>query len=33
VVRLFGTSYSTVADTASMSGAILGTISRAFRGA
>jgi len=32
VVRLFGTSYSTVADTASMSGAILGTISRAFRG-
>ena len=32
VVRLFGTSYSTVADTASMSGAILGTISRAFHG-
>jgi hypothetical protein len=32
VVRLFGTSYSTVADTASMSGAILGTISRALRG-
>jgi cellulose synthase (UDP-forming) len=32
VVRLFGTSYSTVADTASMGGAILGTISRAFRG-
>ena len=32
VVMLFGTSYSTVADTASMSGAILGTISRAFRG-
>jgi cellulose synthase (UDP-forming) len=32
VVRLFGTSYSTVADTASMRGAILGTISRAFRG-
>ncbi len=31
VVRLFGTSYSTVADTASMSGAILGTISRASR--
>jgi cellulose synthase (UDP-forming) len=32
VVRLFGTSYSNVADTASMSGAILGTISRGFRG-
>jgi cellulose synthase (UDP-forming) len=32
VVRLFGTPYSTVADTASMSGAILGTISRGFRG-
>jgi cellulose synthase (UDP-forming) len=32
VVRLFGTSYSNVADTASMSGAIFGTISRGFRG-
>jgi cellulose synthase (UDP-forming) len=32
VVRLFGTPYSTVADTASMSGAILGMISRGFRG-
>jgi len=32
VVRLFGSSYSNVADTASMSGAILGTISRGFRG-
>ncbi|SHG58830.1 glycosyltransferase family 2 protein [Bradyrhizobium erythrophlei] len=32
VVRLFGTSYSNVADTASMSGAILGMLSRGFRG-
>ena len=33
VVRLFGTSsYSNVADTASMSGAILGTISRGLQG-
>jgi hypothetical protein len=32
VVSLFDTSHSTVADTASMSGAIVGTISRAFRG-
>ncbi len=32
VVTLFGSSSSNVADTARMSGAILGTISRAFRG-
>jgi cellulose synthase (UDP-forming) len=32
VVALFGSSSSNVADTARMSGAILGTISRAFRG-
>jgi MFS family permease len=32
VVSLFGTSCSTVADTASMNGVIVGTISRAFRG-
>jgi len=32
VVRLFGASCSNVADTASMSGAIFGTISKGFRG-
>jgi cellulose synthase (UDP-forming) len=32
VVRLFGSSYDNVADTASMRGVILGTISRGFRG-
>jgi cellulose synthase (UDP-forming) len=32
VVRLFGSSSSNVADTASMRGAIFGTISRGFRG-
>jgi cellulose synthase (UDP-forming) len=32
VVKLFGSASSSVADTASMQGAILGTISRGFRG-
>jgi cellulose synthase (UDP-forming) len=32
VIRLFGSSHVNVADTASLSGAISGTISRAFRG-
>jgi cellulose synthase (UDP-forming) len=32
VVKLFGSSSSNVADTASMTGAFFGTISRGFRG-